>query len=98
MVTTILDIKNAIEITKRLLDGKQVILGSKIWDNIYKIQLEALEKKLANPVVESEHEGLTYYHCPNCEYPMSINEPTPEFTANYCNNCGQALDWRDKND
>lgn len=37
-----------------------------------------------------------YYECPNCH--VDLEDWQIEHEANYCNECGQALDWEDDED
>ena len=53
------------------------------------IAVEAIDKQI--PKKPMEKDG--WIACPNCEISMSGRMYFP-----WCDNCGQALDWRDENE
>lgn len=55
---------------------------------------ELVEKSIPKkPRVIKVYEDVVCYECPNC------NSRTPtNFRKNYCDVCGQKLDWREEND
>lgn len=70
-----------------------------------KLAISALEKQIPKkPVIKthkyigSDDDFVNKYHCPVCNSLM-INEDTNGFYAGriqkYCDDCGQALDWRE---
>ena len=62
-----------------------------------KIAIEALEKQIPKEPFEKEVISISmsgYKHkgiCPKCSLTVS------QFAGNYCQHCGQALDWSDNN-
>ena len=50
--------------------------------------ISALEKQIPKKVVK--HNGSELYHCPNCDTYFLGNG------FKHCTDCGQALDWGDK--
>ena len=65
----------------------------------FKNQCERLDElePLQNPLEVDEillYDGKTGYQCKNCGNELAVNR----FNGNYCNWCGQKLEWRNKND
>lgn len=52
------------------------------------LAIEALEKQIAKKAKNVSDDGIERYVCENCNNLMHRKK-------NYCDNCGQALDWSD---
>lgn len=50
------------------------------------LAIEALEKQIAKKAKNVSDDGIERYVCENCNNLMHRKK-------NYCDNCGQALDW-----
>ena len=55
--------------------------------------IEALEKQIPKKVVEDKN----IYLCPNCgaNAETDCGDDMLDYRLNYCDNCGQKLDWSD---
>ena len=55
--------------------------------------IQALEKQIPKKVVE----GKNIYLCPNCgaNAETDCGDDMLDYRLNYCDNCGQKLDWSD---
>jgi DNA-directed RNA polymerase subunit RPC12/RpoP len=57
--------------------------------------LKAFEKSVKKNPIATDQWDTTVYKCPTCGRLLTIakSDGDPFFTANYCSDCGQALDW-----
>lgn len=63
--------------------------------NALQLAIEALEKQIPkNAELETEEGEYAIFLCPNCKriFHNHIDEPQ------YCDECGQAIDWRGNNE
>lgn len=65
--------------------------------------LDAAEKEQRRkPIYEALDGGDEYWYCPNCgEVVMAKLQESPilnEYNHNHCGGCGQAIDWRTKDE
>ena len=54
----------------------------------FEIAIKALEKQMPKKAKNVSDDGIERYVCENCNNLMHRKK-------NYCDNCGQALDWSD---
>lgn len=54
-----------------------------------RIKLEALEKQIPKKPLEDRMIQTGYWDCPICRHLVDMS-------ANYCEHCGQALDWTEE--
>lgn len=104
------EIERAIKHFKCVLNDAQVVLdsgfgqgpneSSLVYDTRKRnaqLAINALEKQIPKKPINVENH---YYECPCCKRDLGISdddifvydEPKPQ----YCSNCGQALDWTNK--
>ena len=76
------DEKLAIQTLQELLDSNFFGVLQKM---AFNLAISALEKQIPKKVVKAEYD----YNCPICGYEYLVNEK-------YCANCGQRLNWDDK--
>ena len=67
-------------------------LGGSIPESL-KLAINALEKQIPMKVVEERN----IYLCPNCgsSAETDCGDDMLDYRLNYCDNCGQKLDWSD---
>lgn len=73
------------------------ILDEQERTEIYMVIIDALSKQIPKEVVMKDkeyHHGRVYiiskrHHCPTCGATVYV-----DFRSNYCERCGQKLDWR----
>lgn len=65
---------------------------------------EVLEKQIPEKPLEQKYgfcdlDGFCYSRlvCPECEQPIARYFNKREYKPKYCHNCGQALDWSERN-
>ena len=84
----------AAKLTDRLDRGSIAPGLAKMW-RIY-IKLNYFENKL-EPKQPFEKDKSNYYNlCPGCGRRIRKSYALPQFKPNFCENCGQALRWEDK--
>ena len=81
-----MDAREAIEMFLRLT---RISDGNK-WEQAYDTAITALNKQVPEKAVTNGSTTETSY-CPKCEY-LCYNY------VNYCEQCGQKLDWSDENE
>ncbi len=54
--------------------------------------IEALEKQIPKKVILGDDEQ-DYIRCPKCNLELMSMDWYDHFKCNYCEDCGQALDW-----
>ena len=63
-------------------------------DKALAIAQKALEKQIPKKVIFG-HDEQDYVCCPNCKLGLMSMDWYDHFKCNYCEDCGQALDWSD---
>ena len=53
------------------------------------VAIECMEKQIPKKPIETEHFNCLNYECPICEGGLYYEQQ-------YCDECGQALDWSDE--
>ena len=63
------------------------------FENAYEMAIQALEKQIPKKVVMERN----IYICPNCgeNAETDCGDDMLDYRLNYCDNCGQKLDWSD---
>lgn len=69
----------------------------------YRMAIQALEKQIPKKVIRNHTKykprQTDTFNCPACNSENVIIEDNASYTQiNYCNDCGQRLDWRMEND
>lgn len=59
-----------------------------------RLAVEALEKQIPKKVILG-YDEQDYVYCPNCKCELMSMDWYDHWKCNYCENCGQALDWSD---
>lgn len=84
------------DLTERLKRGYTAPELARVW--LVYIKLNQLENKL-EPKQPFEKDKSNYYNlCPGCGRQIRKSYALPQFKPNFCENCGQALRWEDKDD
>lgn len=55
------------------------------------VAIEALEKQIPKKSIKVEKKYWSNYNCPNCE--RILGNTVAVYETNYCDICGQKLDW-----
>lgn len=55
------------------------------------VSISALEKQIPKPPTKTKNSTLL---CPNCGEYVGYVDAEVDIRADYCNFCGQAIDWR----
>lgn len=83
--------KEAIEVIKEINDVLQNPFCQS-WSKdreAIKLSVEALEKQIPLPPFNKEFpNGAITHYCPRCHEELELH-------PNFCDNCGQAIDWSD---
>lgn len=58
------------------------------------VAAESIEKRIPKKVITG-YDEQDYVCCPNCKRGLMSMDWYDHFKCNYCEDCGQALDWRD---
>lgn len=68
-----------------------------ISDDVKDMCIEALEKQIPKKLLDIQEPVVKWGICPTCKgEPFTLGKRTRILeSANYCPNCGQALDWCD---
>lgn len=67
----------------------------------YVVMKQALEKQMPKKIYHHSWngiDGVPYDLCPHCKTNLCTNGFMPSKKENYCANCGQKLDWSNKDD
>ena len=56
-----------------------------------RVSISALEKQIPKPPTKTKNSTLL---CPNCGEYVGYVDAEVDIRADYCNFCGQAIDWR----
>ena len=90
-----------LKILRSLVDITEHDSGAELQRQTYDVAIEAVEKQiLKNPDYEADgydNNGELIYDtwiCPNCEKRYEVDCDSYD----YCPNCGQAIDWSDRNE
>lgn len=86
--------QEAIEELKYSIEPNQGFMECRtgtISEEAIKIAIEALGKQMPKKRIERID---SYSYCPKCDAALSANY----YKARYCHNCGQRLDWEDRDD
>ena len=57
---------------------------------------KAIKQQIKQKVIYENHNSFNSCYCPVCKRFVGLDEVC-KYTHNYCDYCGQALDWSDKN-
>ena len=76
--------EEAIEILKHKCASSDI-------DEAIQIVIFALEKQIPKPPTKTKNSTLL---CPNCGEYVGYVDAEVDIRADYCNFCGQAIDWR----
>lgn len=57
------------------------------------IAINALEKQILKKPIWFEYKYCRFTKCPTCRQPFGFNS-----RFDYCDNCGQAIDWSEENE
>lgn len=73
---------------------KLLLRGEKPADKVVALACKALEKQIPKKVIlgYDEHDSIC---CPNCKRELMSMDWYDHWKCNYCEVCGQALDWSD---
>ena len=71
-----------------------LLRGEKPADKVVALACKALEKQIPKKVIlgYDEHDSIC---CPNCKGELMSMDWYDHWKCNYCEVCGQALDWSD---
>lgn len=73
---------------------KLLLRGEKPADKVIALACKALEKQIPQKVSYGYDEQDSVC-CPNCKCELMSMDWYDHWKCNYCENCGQALDWSD---
>ena len=71
-----------------------LLRGEKPADKVVALACKALEKQIPKKVI-SEYDEQDSICCPNCKGELMSMDWYDHWKCNYCELCGQALDWSD---
>lgn len=73
---------------------KLLLRGEQPADKVIALACKALEKQIPQKV-SYEYDEQDYVYCPNCKCELMSMDWYDHWKCNYCEKCGQALDWSD---
>lgn len=88
---------NVLRNTKFSVNNEAEEQKCRVYQAAFKTAIEALEKQIPKKPEKNEY---NYFICPCCnsdDYSL-MHDSNYADRYNYCHNCGQALDWSDRND
>lgn len=74
---------------------KLLLRGEQPADKVIALACKALEKQIPKKVILGYDERDSIC-CPNCKCELMSMDWYDHWKCNYCENCGQALDWSDE--
>lgn len=78
--------EEAIEVIKH-----DCIYRDKRGSEALEVAISALKKQIPKPPTKTKNSTLL---CPNCDEYVGYVDAEVDIRADYCNFCGQAIDWR----
>jgi len=93
-----MDIKDAIRITSECISKGQIITEATSFDYMYTVK-DALDKQVPKKpsyIYNGFDKSSKRWRCPNCTallYEIDVNNCGWGHQADYCEDCGQAIDW-----
>ncbi len=98
------DIEKAIEIIRE--DFKYSLGNTPLVNDVLNLAISALEKQIPKkpkkqPYMQEEFDSGTEYLCPNCELLVGgYSDDLEDWCGqhDYCEDCGQKIDWEEDNE
>lgn len=72
-----------------------LLTGERPADKVIALACKALKKQIPKKVILG-YDEQDYVYCPNCKCELMSMDWYDHWKCNYCEVCGQALDWSDE--